>query len=80
MANSFFGYSGGVYKPADCAGVGINHVMQAVGFGVDATTNLPYALVRNSWGVGWGIQGYVKIFLDSTVAGGTCQLQNYVYW
>ena len=69
---SFFGYKDGVYKQSDCAGLPINHAMQAVGFGVDATTNLPYALIRNSWGFGWGNQGYAKVLLDSTIAGGTC--------
>ena len=80
VSDSFYGYKDGVYKPTDCAGMSANHAMQAVGFGVDAATNLPYALVRNSWGVYWGNQGYIKVFLDSSVAGGTCQLHNYVYW
>ena len=54
VTNSFYGYKDGVYKPTDCAGVAVNHGMQAVGYGVDTATNLPYALIRNSWGVGWG--------------------------
>ena len=72
VVNSFYGYKDGVYKPTDCAGAAVNHAMQAVGYGVDAATGLEYALIRNSWGAGWGNQGYIKVYLDSAVAGGTC--------
>ena len=47
VVNSFYYYTSGVYKPTDCVGVWINHAMQAVGFGVDATTSLEYAIIRN---------------------------------
>jgi len=47
VANSFYYYTSGIYKPTDCVGVWINHAMQAVGFGFDATTSLEYAIIRN---------------------------------
>ena len=50
--------------------------MQAVGFGVDKATALPYAIIRNSWGVNWGEQGYIRVFLDPA-KGGTCGLYKY---
>ena len=53
--------------------------MQAVGFGVDDATTLPYAIIRNSWGVYWGEQGYIKVFLDD-ISGGTCGLHLYNWW
>ena len=73
VVNSFFYYKSGVYKPTDCVGKPINHAMQAVGFGVDKATALPYAIIRNTWGVGWGEQGYIRVFLDPAI-GGTCGL------
>jgi Papain family cysteine protease len=47
VVDSFYYYTSGVYKPTDCVGAGVNHAMQAVGFGVDVATSLPYAIVRN---------------------------------
>ena len=79
VVKSFYYYTSGVYKPTDCVGAGINHAMQAVGFGVDATTSLEYAIIRNQWGVGWGDQGYAKVYLDP-VFGGTCGLYFYDLW
>jgi hypothetical protein len=32
-----------------------------VGYGTDATTSTPYFLLKNSWGTGWGDDGYMKI-------------------
>ena len=38
----------------------IDHAVQAVGYGADGAT--PYWTVRNSWGDGWGEQGYIRLF------------------
>jgi hypothetical protein len=45
VADSFYYYSSGVYKPSDCDVGYVNHAMQAVGFGVSG--GLPYAIIRN---------------------------------
>lgn len=37
-----------------------NHAVMAVGFGVDEQGQ-DYYLVRNSWGTGWGEEGYIKV-------------------
>lgn len=37
---------------------GMSHAVLAVGHGVDAQTNEPHLLIRNSWGAGWGMQGH----------------------
>lgn len=79
VVNSFYQYGSGIYRPTDCAGVSVNHAMQAVGFGVDASTNLPFALIRNTWGLGWGEQGYARVYLDPAVRG-TCDLYQYNWW
>ena len=54
----FRGYTGGIVNTADC-GTALNHAVAAVGYGND--NGQQYYLVRNSWGAGWGDQGYIKI-------------------
>ena len=39
----------------------INHVVQAIGFGVDPKTGREYFIIKNSWGKLWGKWGYGKI-------------------
>jgi cathepsin L len=54
-------YQNGVFKGCTKAKTDIDHVIQLVGYGVDADTNLNYWLVRNSWGAGWGEAGYMRL-------------------
>ena len=56
----FQSYSSGVLTNAAACGTNLDHAVTAVGYGVDPTYG-PYYLVRNSWGKGWGMQGYVNI-------------------
>lgn len=59
----------GIYTPeddneGDCPGIeetGINHAMNAVGYGVDETTEQEYWIIRNSWGETFAQGGYVKV-------------------
>ncbi|MCP4294238.1 MAG: hypothetical protein GY786_01375 [Proteobacteria bacterium] len=54
-------YKKGVYKTKNC-GTGpmdVNHAVLATGYGVESGTK--YYVVKNSWGSGWGDQGYFKI-------------------
>ena len=36
----------------------VNHAVVAVGLGTTAQDNVPYYIVRNSWGTFWGMEGY----------------------
>jgi cathepsin L len=57
-------YSGGVFD--DCSydeNISINHGIQLVGYGTDEVDG-DYWKVRNSWGPGWGENGYIRLKRD----------------
>ncbi len=39
----------------------LNHAVLVVGYGPTNGTDLPYYLIKNSWGPGWGDNGYIKL-------------------
>ena len=66
----FQSYSGGVITSTKC-GTTLDHGVLIAGYGVD--NGIKYWLVKNSWGVDWGENGYVKIERsDSTDDKGIC--------
>lgn len=75
VGDDFMFYSSGVFT-GGCASA-INHGMVAIGYGV-SEDGTEYAIVRNSWGVAWGEDGYVKVKIGADDAtGGVCDLYGY---
>lgn len=81
VQNSFYSYASGIYAPTlDCrtsSGSTVNHAMVGVGYGV-SSTGVEFAIVRNSWGTGWGESGYIRVALPQTTVG-TCALYTQFY-
>lgn len=78
-ANTVFHYyTEGVISSTDC-GTKLDHAVTAVGYGTDEATGLDYYLVRNSWGKGWGDNGYVKIARNGD-GYGICGIQEISVW
>lgn len=57
---AFHQYTGGIINVPELeCGYQHNHAILAVGYGVE--NDIPYYIVKNSWGTGWGEEGYVRI-------------------
>lgn len=68
-------YKSGVLTDDSCGkDAMIDHGVLAVGYGTDLETQKPYWLVKNSWGAGWGSEGYVKLGRDSANEFGMCAI------
>lgn len=51
----------------------LNHVVTIVGYGVRASDNAKFWIVKNSWSTGWGENGYVRILMtEDNNGGGIC--------
>lgn len=66
---SFQLYTGGIYD-GPC-GINLNHAVTAVGYGTDRN-GINYWILKNSWGITWGDQGYMYMKKDVAKREGTC--------
>ena len=80
---SFLGYGGGIYDNPNCNPKELNHSVLIVGYDQTIVNGkvVRYWIVRNSWGSGWGENGYIRIkrgsgssssSTSSSPAGGVC--------
>ena len=60
-------------------GIEPNHVVTAVGYGT-SEDGIKYWIMKNSWGTGWGEDGYMRILKDNGSSGGLCGLNQQIVW
>ncbi|KAG7222419.1 hypothetical protein INR49_016279 [Caranx melampygus] len=66
----FMHYKEGVYTSTQCKNTAdkVNHAVLAVGYGTEEN-GTPYWIVKNSWGTGWGKDGYFLIERGKNMCG-----------
>ena len=74
--NVFMNYTGGIITADEGCPTAIDHAIVAVGYGEE--NGVQYYIVRNSWGTGWGEDGYVRI--ETSSGRGVCGINQYVYY
>lgn len=74
-------YNGGVISNkqgifgAGCNHNSLDHGVLAVAYGYDADHDKDYWTIKNSWGSGWGENGYIRLENKNSNDGGTCLVQ-----
>jgi len=66
-AKSFLMYKGGIFDDSRC-GSALDHAVYLVGYGTDPD-GTPYWKVKNSWGEGWGENGYIRMLRGVNMCG-----------
>ena len=61
-ANKIQFYAGGIFDAADSEEK-LNHAVLVLGYGTE--NGRDYWLIKNSWGIEWGIKGYLKLARNS---------------
>jgi len=61
VTTAFLNFNGkGVFQD-NTGAEDIDHEISVVGWGVETSTNIPYWILRNSWGTFWADNGYAKV-------------------
>ncbi|TPP63784.1 Cysteine proteinase [Fasciola gigantica] len=56
--SDFYMYQNGIYQAEACSSRYANHALLAVGYGTQSGTD--YWILKNSWGLSWGEDGYMR--------------------
>ena len=73
-SDDFSSYKSGILSIDGCSTTNIDHAITLVGYGYDETLQQSYWIIKNSWGTGWGEEGYVRLAKD---AGNMCGVASY---
>lgn len=70
---AFLAYKGGIYDSKECKS-NPNHAMLIVGYGEEVVNGkvIKYWIARNSWGMGWGENGYIRVKRKKNGSSGVC--------
>jgi len=71
-ADSFQFYTSGIYSSSSCANLQPNHGIGVVGYG--SLSGRDYYILKNSWGTGWGMAGYMLLARNQ---GNMCGIATY---
>ena len=74
-ATCFQRYASGIFNNTKC-GTQHNHATLVVGWGIEA--GVEYWIMKNSWGVTWGEQGYMR--LQIIPGDGNCGIQMWPFY
>ena len=69
-ATHWASYAGGIFQSANYANPSCTHAVALVGYGTDASSGIPYWLIRNSWNTWWGEAGYMRADARRSVING----------
>ncbi|XP_052168460.1 zingipain-2-like [Oryza glaberrima] len=70
-------YKKGIFT-GHCKTAPLNHGVVVVGYGVATTPDkTKYWILKNSWGKGWGEDGYIRMKRDVGTPGGLCGITTY---
>ncbi|CAF3825991.1 unnamed protein product [Rotaria sp. Silwood1] len=75
----FMFYQSGILKIDSCPNgrYDMDHAMVVVGYAYDEELKLPYWIIKNSWGTGWGESGYLRLVKDADNMCGIATMASY---
>ena len=66
----------GIYNSTICSSSQLNHAVLAIGYG-ETFDKKKYIMIKNSWGVEWGMDGYIYMSTDIDNLCGIAQVASY---
>jgi hypothetical protein len=70
-------YTSGILTETSGCPTSQDHAVVTVGYGSE--NGVQYYIVRNSWGMYWGDQGYIRIATNGGGSAGVCGINSYTF-